>query len=187
VPTQAQIRRSARSARRSLGESERAHADACIAGKVMRANWFWHAKTVGCYLSMAEEVDTSAIILRAWRMKKRVFVPVIEKNSSLGFRRLKPETSLIRDTLGILSPRDGATIKPGDLDIMLTPLVAFDDSKHRVGMGGGFFDRSFAELRYRSLYVRPKLIGLAYASQKVEEISPNPWDIRLFDVITESG
>jgi len=56
---------------------------------------------------------------------------------------------------------------------------------NRVGMGGGCFDRTFAMLKHRNSYLHPKLVGVAFACQKVEEISANAWDIPLFQVVTE--
>jgi 5-formyltetrahydrofolate cyclo-ligase len=54
-------------------------------------------------------------------------------------------------------------------------------------MGGGYYDRTFAFLRGRRQLLKPKLVGLAFACQEVPPIAANPWDIRLFSVITESG
>ena len=183
---QAQLRRKARDARRSLSDDARRDAAQVIADRVIRSAWFQRSNNIGCYIAMAEEVDTSAIIARAWRMKKRIFAPVVKKNSLLSFRELLPETSLIRDTFGVHTPTDGDTVEPRELDVVLTPLVAYDNNNLRIGMGGGHFDRTFAVLRHRKYYRRPKLIGLAFACQEVEKIPPNPWDLRLFDVITEN-
>ena len=70
------------------------------------------------------------------------------------------------------------------LDVVITPLVAFDEYGHRIGMGGGYFDRTFSFLGNRQSWFHPKLVGLAFACQKVEKIQPNPWDIRLFCTIS---
>jgi 5-formyltetrahydrofolate cyclo-ligase len=101
------------------------------------------------------------------------------------FREVRPETDLIAKRYGLLEPLDGEMATARMLDIVLTPLVAFDDNGHRVGMGGGYFDATFSFLKHRKSYLHPKLVGLAFACQRVEEIAPNPWDIRLFSVITE--
>jgi 5-formyltetrahydrofolate cyclo-ligase len=69
---------------------------------------------------------------------------------------------------------------------VLTPLVAFDEQHNRIGMGGGYYDRSFAFLKNRKQLIQPKLIGLAFDCQRVEKITANPWDIRLYSVITET-
>lgn len=118
-------------------------------------------------------------------MKKRIFAPKIEKNHSLRFCELSSVHGLQRNKFGILEPDAEEFIDAGMLDVVITPLVAFDSAKHRVGMGGGYFDRTFAFLRHRKRYFRPKLIGIAFACQETREIPANPWDIRLFDVITD--
>ena len=72
-----------------------------------------------------------------------------------------------------------------ELDVVITPLVAFDGEMNRIGMGGGCFDRTFAFLKRRKVYLRPKLIGVAFACQQIEKVNANPWDIRLFQIITD--
>jgi len=118
-------------------------------------------------------------------MKKRIFAPVIEKNLQLQFQEISAETELWRNRFGLFEPRGGDLVSARMLDIVLTPVVAFDTQNNRIGMGGGYFDRTFSFLRHRNEWFHPKIVGLAYACQKVEKIPPNPWDIRLFCAITE--
>ena len=132
-----------------------------------------------------DEVNTWEIIARAWAMKKRVFAPVIEKNAQMQFREIGADSELKRNRYGLFEPDDGHIVSARMLDIVLTPVVAFDEQNNRVGMGGGYFDRTFAFLRHRNDWLHPKIIGLAFACQKVEKIPPNPWDIRLFRAITD--
>jgi len=87
---------------------------------------------------------------------------------------------------GIPEPRPIELIDPRTLDLVLTPLVAFDGSGHRIGMGGGYYDRSFAFLRRRRYWRKPHLLGLAYELQKLPAIIPNDWDIPLDAVATEA-
>ena len=96
------------------------------------------------------------------------------------------ETELTLNRFGIWQPLSGRSLDVCELDVVVTPLVAFDQNGNRIGMGGGYFDRTFAFLRHRDNWLRPKLIGVAFECQQVEEISPNPWDIRLFRIFTES-
>ncbi len=74
---------------------------------------------------------------------------------------------------------------PWNLDLLLMPLVGFDTDCHRLGMGGGFYDRTLAYLRLRRSWRRPRLLGLAHDCQRIERIEPRPWDIPLESVITE--
>jgi 5-formyltetrahydrofolate cyclo-ligase len=184
---QQQLRVAGRRARANLNQAERDRASEIITEKVIRSHWFQRAEYIACYLPATDEVDTWAIIARAWRMKKRIFAPVVEKKFRMQFREITADTSLYQNQFGLLEPDDGELMSARMLDVVLTPLVAFDPFLHRVGMGGGYFDRTFSFLKHREHFFRPKLTGLAFACQKVEEISANPWDIRLFSVITDSG
>jgi 5-formyltetrahydrofolate cyclo-ligase len=135
---------------------------------------------------MQDEVDTWLLIERAWRMKKRVFAPVVEKNFAMKFCEVTAKSTLVANRYGLPEARDGATIEPRALDVVVTPVVAFDADGNRIGMGGGYFDRTFFFLKNRQHLFHPKLIGLAFACQRVEKIAANPWDIRVFRVIDET-
>jgi 5-formyltetrahydrofolate cyclo-ligase len=182
---QHEFRTKGRTARNSLNGEERDDASEKIAENVIRSSWFQRSKYLACYLPLPGEVDTWRIIARAWRMKKRIFAPVVEKNGQLTFREITSESDLYTNHYGLSEPRDGESISARMLDIVITPLVAFDSHNHRIGMGGGYFDRTFSFLLHRSTFLHPKLIGIAFACQEVEKISSNPWDIRLFRVVTE--
>ena len=182
---QAQLRQTGREARCLLDDETRNAASTIIAEGVLASGWFQRAEYVGCYLPAPEEVNTWDVISRAWRMKKRVFAPVCEKNYRLQFREVSPKTDLRCNRHGILEPVGGETVAARMLDVVITPVVAFDRENNRIGMGGGYFDRTFSFLRQRKGWLHPKLIGVAFACQQVATIAPNPWDIRLFSVITE--
>jgi 5-formyltetrahydrofolate cyclo-ligase len=179
------LREYGRNARRSMSATQRLDASEKIAATVLRSPWFQRSRYIGCYLGTNVEVDTWPIIARAWETKKRVFAPVLEKTFTMRFRELTSESALQSGQLGILEPIEGEFFEPRNLDIVLTPLVAYDDENNRIGMGKGHFDRTFSFLKDRSHHFQPKLIGLAFACQKVEKIAPNPWDIRLFKVVSE--
>jgi 5-formyltetrahydrofolate cyclo-ligase len=182
---QNEIRNHGRTARSSLSRDERDDASEKIAENVIHSSWFQRSKYVACYLPIPGEVDTWRVIARAWRMKKRIFAPVVKKSGRMMFREITAESDLYMNHYGLYEPSDGESITARKLDIVITPLVAFDSHNHRIGMGGGYFDRTFSFLSHRNTFLRPKLIGVAFACQEVEKIPPNPWDIRLFRVITE--
>jgi len=183
---QNKYRKHGRNARINMSPDERAVASDKIAEKVIHSSWFQRSKIIACYLPVAGEVDTKRIIARAWRMKKRVFAPVVEKNGDMTFREITAETALYKNNYGLYEPLDAKSIDPRMLDVVVTPLVAFVSHNQRIGMGGGYFDRTFSFLSNRSSYFHPKLIGVAFACQEVEEIPANPWDIRLFSVVSET-
>lgn len=182
-----ELRREMRERRAAMDDVTRERASRRIAGTVAHASFFSRARSIACYLSMDEEVDTWPIIARAWRRKKRIFVPLTVRGRLLTFREVTPDSDLVHNEWGLLEPVNGAFIEPHRLDLVLTPLVAFDDERHRLGMGGGYYDRTFAFLHERRRRFRPKLVGLAFDCQRTQKIAVNPWDIALYRVITESG
>lgn len=187
LPTcQRDIRSEYRKRRAALSDEHRSQASGHIADAVVRAPYFSKSLCIACYLSLADEVDTWAIIERAWRRKKKIFAPVTGPDRLLSFRQVTPDTGLIVNEFGILEPDYGTEISARQLDLVLTPIVAFDDERRRIGMGGGYYDRTFAFLRNRRLLLKPKLVGLAFNCQRVEKIAENPWDIPLYRVVTES-
>ena len=173
-------------ARRGMSVEARTTASKIICERVIASREFYSCRTIACYLPMPDEVDTLEIIERAWCANKRVFVPILRKRRNMSFCRLTPDTTLVRSDFGIWEPVDSEEISPRRLDLVVTPTVAFDENRHRIGMGGGYYDRCFAFLRNRQQWLRPKLAGIAFASQKVEKITPNPWDIRLYRIFTDA-
>jgi 5-formyltetrahydrofolate cyclo-ligase len=102
------------------------------------------------------------------------------------FCELTTDTNIQVNQFGIAEPVSSKIIAPRMLDIVITPVVAYDKAGHRVGMGGGYFDRTFSFLRDRKYLFHPKLVGVAFVCQKAEQIAQNPWDIPLFDVIDDA-
>ena len=182
-----EIRRKALRARREMNVENRRAASRIICDKVTRSREFQSAKLVACYLPMKDEVDTRLIIERGWRANKRIFVPITRNNGEMFFREIRPDTTLRRNRMTIWEPDSGEYISPRALQLIVTPTVAFDDANNRIGMGGGYYDRCFSFLRHRKTWLKPKLIGVAFDCQKFEEISPNAWDIRLYQLICETN
>ncbi len=181
------IRQQALLARRNLSVQARASASEIICKKVIETKTFSAAKFVACYLPMRNEVDTRMIIERAWCANKRIFVPIVRSKGEMFFREIRPKTTLLRNEMSIWEPTCGEIISPRALQLVVTPTVAFDADKHRVGMGGGYYDRCFSFLRHRKNWIKPKLFGVAFHCQKAYRITPNPWDIRLYKIISESN
>jgi len=180
------LRATALRARRKMHAADRAQASRQITDRFLNSRYFLSSHSIACYLATWDEVDTNRIFDRAWRAKKRIFAPVINSRSEMTFRNLLPETTVVRNRFGIWEPESEFQIDPSDLDVVVTPLVAYDNACNRIGMGGGYFDRHFAFLRSRRSWLRPKLIGLAFNCQKIEKVTPNRWDIPLSRVISES-
>ena len=166
---------------------DRCRASQTICEQVIRMPAFRKSRRIACYLPTPYEVDTWPIIARGWRMQKRIFAPVTSADGRIVYRELVPSTNLVAADFGILEPVDGEILPARKFDMVIVPMVAFDADHNRIGMGGGYHDRTFAFLRHRRLYCRPKLVGVAFDCQKVEKIPVNPWDIRVFCVVTEAS
>jgi len=179
------LRKRALRARRGMSEEARVAASQIICRRVCESREFYSSKVIACYLPMHDEVDTREIIERAWRANKRVFVPILRSRSEMMFCQIDPESELEKNSFDLWEPTRGILIEPRHLDFVVTPTVAFDSRRNRIGMGGGYFDRCFAFLRHRKTWIRPKLVGVAFQCQEVEKITPNPWDIRLYRIITD--
>jgi 5-formyltetrahydrofolate cyclo-ligase len=180
-------RRLALAARRSLTEAERDELSLSIAYHVAASRQWHRAQYIASYLPAADEVNSWPLTERAWRMRKRIYVPVLGRGSHMRFAELSRTSRLVRNRYGLLEPDCGTQIETRRLDLVLTPLVAFDDRGNRIGMGGGYYDRAFAFLNHRDRYRRPKLIGLAFTCQRTDDLSASRWDIPLFQVYTEFG
>jgi 5-formyltetrahydrofolate cyclo-ligase len=172
-------------ARRGMSAEKRARASEIICKNVTSSREFLSASLIACYLPMHDEVDTRLIIERAWRANKRIFLPITRNNGEMFFREIRPDTTLQRNQMTIWEPQSGDFISPRELQLVITPTVAFDKCRHRIGMGGGYYDRCFSFLLHRKYWIKPKLAGVAFMCQEIEEITPNTWDVRLYRMFRE--
>lgn len=139
-----------------------------------------------CYLARTEEFDCSPIIKALWQANKECYLPVLcsEKEGHLNFIRYKENDALHLNRFRILEPDSQETIDPQKLDVVLLPLVGFDLHGHRLGVGGGYYDRTFSFIR-EHIGTKPILIGLAYELQHVHRLPFDEWDVTLNGVVTE--
>lgn len=177
------LRREVRARRRAIVGDERACKSAAAAANLVAHLPAAPAK-IGAFLSLAEEIDTKPLLQTLWQRGWQVYLPFTPgKAQALYFLPYPQDAMLAPDALGILAPEDCAEARlPGNrLDLVIVPLVAWDDGGRRLGMGGGFYDRTFAQSP------RPPLWGLAYDCQRVAALPRAPWDVALDVVVTESG
>lgn len=182
------IRREMRLARRSLGHLEARRHARLIARHLLGHGPIRSGRHVAVYLPNDGEVSLTPLILRLWAMGKRCYLPVLF-GRRLWFYPYRPDTRLRPNRFGIPEPRlHQRTRRPlPALDVVLAPLVAFDARGNRLGMGGGFYDRTFAYLTHRRHWRRPQLIGVAHGFQEVAALDHRPWDVPLAGVATEDG
>lgn len=150
-------------------------------------------KHVAIYLANDGEIETMPFIEWCWQQKISVYLPVIHPFSKgqLLFLAFTKTTNLVKNEYGILEPKLDVRriIELSKLDIIYTPLVAFDPHGNRLGMGGGFYDRTLAcwyRQYEKNKQAKPFPIGLAHDCQLVDKIPNEIWDIPLPKIITPS-
>ncbi len=189
IPTRDELRRDMRRLRRTVTAAERKEAARRFAIIAERAFLLRPGTRIAAYHAYGHEADASQLIERAWRRGCEVFLPVIThvRTSRMEFFRFMPDMALRTNAFGIPEPDPARTprICPRHLDIVFMPLVAFDARGWRLGSGAGYYDRRMHHLKAGRRWRRPKLIGIAYAQQRVERLLPSEWDIPLAAVITE--
>jgi 5-formyltetrahydrofolate cyclo-ligase len=180
------LRQRIRAERRALPAEVRAAADRAITRHIRTSSVYRSARRIALFLAFDGEPSLSRLTEHAVRAGKQLYVPVITR-SHMHFAELDLGAKLGTNFFGILEPRLGRPLDPRRLDLVLTPLVAFDDRGVRVGVGKGYYDRCFRFLRTRRGWRRPKLLGVAYELQHVPSIPVQPWDVPLWGAVTEDG
>lgn len=189
VSSRQQIRREMRRRRRSLTARQQQRAALAVRRRLMHLSAFRNARRVGCYLANDGEVDLQAVIDSIHSMHKHCYLPVLDslRSNRLWFAPLTVDTPLRPNRFGIPEPDVSARhfVAASHLDLLLLPLVAFDPQGNRLGMGGGFYDRSLAFLQQRSCWFRPRLYGVAHEFQCLTTLQQAAWDIPLHGIITD--
>lgn len=150
-----------------------------LSQKILRSTVYQQSQHIAFYVALQGELEMQTLIQQAWRQGKTCYLPIID-GQQLRFIHYRPTTQMVPNRFGILEPVSGDMILPERLDLVLVPLVAFDGHHHRIGMGGGYYDRSFAFVKTS---VSPYLVGVAHRCQKTQSIMPEPWDVPLDDVV----
>jgi 5,10-methenyltetrahydrofolate synthetase len=138
-------------------------------------------RVVSAYQAIDGEPDLDQLLGRLVASLARTALPVVvAPDRPLLFRAWTPGEPLERGIRGIAVPRpDAETVVP---DILIVPVVGFDSACHRLGHGGGFFDRTLAAMPHR-----PRVIGVGYAQAAIATIHPQPHDVPMDIVVTEQG
>ncbi|UCB55926.1 MAG: 5-formyltetrahydrofolate cyclo-ligase [Thiotrichales bacterium] len=159
-----------------------------LANQVCRSRPFLNSRRIACYLANDGEIDPAYIIHTAWKCRKQVYLPVLSPfQHKLYFAPYTRGMDMHINRFNIPEPARSPAgwLNAWQLDLMLLPLVAFDDNGNRMGMGGGFYDRSLAYRQSRTHSLKPRLIGLAHELQREQQLATNRWDIPLDMIATE--
>ncbi|WP_308387892.1 5-formyltetrahydrofolate cyclo-ligase [Acidithiobacillus sp. AMEEHan] len=183
------IRRSMRQRRAALSAADLRQAEGGLLHQLRKSLVLRKAHTIALYWPMRGEISALPILQLPWSHRQRFFLPVLAglHATELRFAPFSAGTTLRKNRLAIPEPEVARRYwkSAAELDLLLLPLVAFDATGHRLGMGGGFYDRSLASLRHRRHWRRPRLVGVAHAFQELQELPTEPWDIPLDAIATE--
>ncbi|PWD14837.1 5-formyltetrahydrofolate cyclo-ligase [Salmonella enterica subsp. enterica serovar Anatum] len=181
-----EIRRMIRQRRRALTPEQQRRFGQQAAARMLSFPPVVMAPTVAVFLSFDGELDTQPLIEQLWQAGKRVYLPVLHPFSpgNLLFLHYHPQSALVTNRLKIREPRlDVRDVLPlAKLDVLVTPLVAFDENGQPLGMGGGFYDRTLQNWQQHK--IQP--VGYAHDCQLVEKLPVEEWGIPLPAGVTPS-
>ena len=176
-----------RQRRRALSPQQQHRAAVGLKQQLMQAREFRRARRVALYLANDGEINPMQTIRSLWQRSIDVYLPVLHPvyPGHLVFIRFDRSSAMKPNKYGIAEPvyRHSTRIPTRFLDVIAMPLVAFDESGHRLGMGGGYYDRSLAFTR--STGKRPYLIGCAHECQHTASLPTEAWDIPLNAIATD--
>ena len=181
------LRDELRARRRQLNELDRLALDVSInrhlAGFIAKNDF----TTIAAFWPFDGEPDLLPVLEAADQKVTQIVLPVIRQSSagpSLIFRPWSPRTEMEKNRFGIPEPVGSAEILLSDIDLLLMPLVGWDESGSRLGMGAGYYDRALYPFRNSQ---KPIRVGVAYQLQKAQGIPIESWDVSLHMLLSESG
>ena len=178
-----QLRQQIRKTRANLTALQQQQAEDSITQQALALIEERNAQHIALYLSFDGEISTDKLIKILWAQGKQVYLPVLHpfNPNHLLFLRYLPDTPMLKNKFGIWEPKlNVQSVLPlEELDILFTPLVAFDKQGNRLGMGGGFYDRTLQNWRNSSFIP----VGLAHQCQQVEQLPTEAWDVPLHQIL----
>lgn len=183
-----QLRKSLRQQRNALDESTQMHHALSLANQLQHSTLYKRSKRLAAYLPADGEIDPGHLIRHAWRSNKKVYLPVLAPfTSKLYFAPFSANCKMKLNRFKIAEPsvHPKYWLRAQQLDLILMPLVGFDLHGNRLGMGGGFYDRSLNFTWFRKSQRSPFLIGLAHQLQCVDQLTQQDHDVPMSMVATE--
>ncbi len=181
------IRKEYRRIRRSLSSDEQQQHAIGLLQNVDQFLRFSKKLKIAAYLAAQGEISLDPWLSK--NTKHQIFLPMLYEviAPELRFAEFNTNTSWKNNRFKIIEPDThwGNTLRPHQLDLMFIPLVAFDRSGNRLGMGGGYYDRTLNFRRSRKSWLKPRLIGIAHSCQEYPVLPKQPWDADLDGIITE--
>jgi len=186
MESKTEIRREIRDKRHNLPSDVREQAALDICDFVSPLPVFQDSQHIGVYLSSDGEINPHRLVELAWLQGKSCYLPIIDSKGEnlMRFVHYTSNTEFFLNRYNIPEPvhEPEELLDANILDLVLAPLVAFDDQGNRMGMGKGFYDRTFEFVRQTQ---KPFLMGLAHSCQQVDFLESAEWDIPLNGLATE--
>lgn len=179
----ADLRRQALARRDAMSIEERIEASIAIADLGRTLIDLPSGAIVSGFSPIRSEVDIRPLMADLRDRGARICVPAILSREEIVFRELLRNAPLVDTGFGTVGPGPDAEVL--DPNVMLVPLAAFDARGHRLGYGAGHYDRAIARLQERGL--KPRLVGIAFDSQRVDRVPDEPHDVPLDAILTETG
>ncbi|WP_049372922.1 5-formyltetrahydrofolate cyclo-ligase [Haemophilus parainfluenzae] len=178
-----QLRQQIRKTRANLTALQQQQAEDSITQQALALIEERNAQHIALYVSFDGEISTDKLIKTLWAQGKQAYLPVLHpfNPNHLLFLRYLPDTPMLKNKFGIWEPKlNVQSVLPlEELDILFTPLVAFDKQGNRLGMGGGFYDRTLQHWQKSSFIP----VGLAHQCQQVEQLPTEAWDVPLHQIL----
>lgn len=182
------LRKELRRRRRALSAAQQKAAAQNLYRRVVTTSLFRFSRRIAFTMAADGEIDPARLLATARQRGKECYLPVLNPvgEPRLRFKRWKKGDPLQYNRYGIAEPRGGRYCPPRALSLVFTPLVGFDATGNRLGMGKGYYDRTFAFRRHSAAH-RPVLLGLAHECQRVEKLQAEAWDLPLDGVVTDAA
>ncbi|HSW70189.1 MAG TPA: 5-formyltetrahydrofolate cyclo-ligase [Gammaproteobacteria bacterium] len=184
MSTKSDLRQILLAHRREVSSMTRQKAAEKAAELFLNLPLFQQSTHIACYYPYNNEFDSLPIIQKIWNEKKNCYLPVVSSDSTLDFVLYEKNTELEKNQHYILQPVNHNKIAIDKLNLVVLPLLGFDLRGNRLGMGKGYYDRTFAAVKNSKTCF---LLGLAYAFQAVESLPSDSWDVKLNGVLTEKN
>lgn len=177
-----QLRRELQNCLLEMDEKQRAEKSHKACRNLISTPEFQNASAVMMYLSLPHEVDTSEAILHAWQLGKTVAVPKIswQQRHMIPVQINSLETAFSTEASGLRNPVTGLPLPFEEIDLVVAPAIGFDRKGHRLGRGGSYYDRFFANKQLKA-----SRCGLAFAEQIVDFIPVTEHDEPIDFLVTD--
>jgi len=180
------LRSSLREKRHGLSTEQQMAAALALFNMLGNQDFFRVAQRIAFYQVADGEIDPRMLLDLALSEGKSCFLPVIQQDNPefVSFAPYDANTELVPNKWGIAEPPASEVISPTNFDVVFVPLVAFSKDCFRMGMGQGFYDRTFS-FKIFNRRSSPMLVGLAHECQLIDSFPVESWDVRLDAVATE--